>query len=206
MTEAQEPSRRLVLGDIEDLRGYERHRDEFLAEVMAIKARRRLSVGPVVTLVFENRETMLFQVQEMARAERIMTDEGIQAELDIYNPLIPEPGTLSATLFIELTSPDEMKHWLPRLVGIERSVDLVIAGQGDDQIRVRCQPEAAHASQLTREEVTASVHYVTWQLTPGQVAAFREGQVTLATVHPEYDHTVALKPETKDELVLDLGP
>ncbi|MHB1487297.1 MAG: DUF3501 family protein, partial [Acidimicrobiales bacterium] len=130
MTEAQEPSRRLVLGDIEDLRGYERHRDEFLAEVMAIKARRRLSVGPVVTLVFENRETMLFQVQEMARAERIMTDEGIQAELDIYNPLIPEPGTLSATLFIELTSPDEMKHWLPRLVGIERSVDLVIAGQG----------------------------------------------------------------------------
>lgn len=206
MTEARKPSRRLGLGDIEDLRQYERHRDEFLAEVMAIKARRRISVGPVVTLVFENRKTMLFQVQEMARAERIMTDQGIQAELDVYNPLIPEPGTLSATLFVELTSPDEMKHWLPRLVGIERSVDLVIAGQSDGQVRVRCQPEAAHASQLTREDVTASVHYVTWRFTPGQVEAFHHGQVSLAIVHPEYDHTVALKPETKSELALDLGP
>ena len=67
-----------------------------------------MAVGPLVTLVFENRDTIRFQVQEMARAEKIITDEGIQNELDIYNPLIPEPGTLSATLFIELTSKDEL--------------------------------------------------------------------------------------------------
>lgn len=201
MSEGQGSARRLVLGDIEDLRAYERHRDAFMAEVMAIKRRRRVAVGPVVSLMFENRETMLFQVQEMARAERLMTDDAIQAELDVYNPLIPEPGNLSATLFVELTSQDEMRHWLGRLVGIERSFDLVV---GD--VRIRCEPEAAHASQLTRQDVTASVHYVSWQFSAEQVAAFHRGAVSLACVHPEYEYEVVLGPDTKGELALDLGP
>src|SRR5207253_1991591 len=88
--------RKLTLDDIADQRAYERERDEFRAHIIAIKKRRRVSVGPVVTMVFENRDTMRFQIQEMARAERILTDEGIQTELDIYNPVIPEPGQLSS--------------------------------------------------------------------------------------------------------------
>ena len=97
-------SRRLTLDDIADLRAYERERAEFSQHVIALKKRRRIHVGPHVTLLFENRDTIRFQIQEMARVEKILSDEGIEAELRAYNPLIPEPGTLSATLFVELTT------------------------------------------------------------------------------------------------------
>ena len=103
-TNTPAPSRKLTLDDIADLRAYERTRDEFRAEIITLKKRRRIGVGLFVTLLFENRETILFQVQEMARAENILSDEGITTELNVYNPLIPLPGTLSATLFLELTS------------------------------------------------------------------------------------------------------
>jgi hypothetical protein len=192
---------KLVLDDIADLRAYEREREEFRDRVIALKKKRRIGVGPVVTLVFENRDTIRFQIQEMARAERMLTDEAIQTEIDIYNPLIPEPGQLCATMFIELTSKDELMTWLPKLVGIERAVELRL---GDGTV-VPCIPEAAHEAQLTREEITASVHYVTFELTPEQVAAFGSGPVTLAVAHPNYDEATALSEATVAELLSDLG-
>jgi hypothetical protein len=192
---------KLVLDDIADLRAYEREREEFRDRVIALKKKRRIGVGPVVTLVFENRDTVRFQIQEMARAERMLTDEAIQTEIDIYNPLIPEPGQLCATMFIELTSKDELMTWLPKLVGIERAVELRL---GDGTV-VPCIPEAAHEAQLTREEITASVHYVTFVLTPEQVAAFAAGPVTLAVAHPDYDEATELSEDTVAELLTDLG-
>ena len=111
-----------------DLRAYERVREEFRAEVIARKRDRRVALGPVMTLVFESLDTVRFQVQEMARAEKIISDEAIQVELDIYNPLLPEPGELSATLFIELTSEEALREWLPRLVGIEARSALRLVG------------------------------------------------------------------------------
>ena len=83
---------KLTLLDIADLRAYEREREDFQARIIELKKRRRVQVGPVVTLVFESRDTVRFQVQEMARAERMLTDAQIQQELDVYNPLIPGPG------------------------------------------------------------------------------------------------------------------
>lgn len=192
--------RTLTLADISDLRAYEREREEFRRHVIALKKRRRVAVGPHVTLVFENRDTIRFQIQEMARVEKIISDEGIQTELDIYNPVIPQPGTLSATLFVELTSDEELREWLPKLVGIERSAVLRFDGQ-----EVRCRPEAAHEAQLTREEITASVHYVWFDFTPEQVAAFGSGPVELAIDHPSYRHSVTLGEETVTELGEDLG-
>jgi hypothetical protein len=109
--------RPLVIDDIEDLRTYERGRDAYRRQIIELKRRRRVAVGPFVTLVFENRETVRFQVQEMARAEKMVTDEQVQGELDIYNALLPTPGELSATLFIELTDEASLREWLPKLVG-----------------------------------------------------------------------------------------
>ena len=83
---------KLTLDDIADLRAYERERDRFRAHIIELKKRRRVPVGPFVTFLFENRETIRFQIQEMARVEKIITDEGIQHELDVYNPLIPTPA------------------------------------------------------------------------------------------------------------------
>ena len=155
----------LTLDDIADARAYERERPDFRAHVIDLKKRRRVTVGPFITLVFECRDTIRFQIQEMARAERIHTDEGIQVELDVYNPLLPAPGRLSATMFLELTSDDMLREWLPRLVGIERAVELRIGDQSVPSV-----PEAGHESQLTREETTAAVHYVRFELTADQIA------------------------------------
>lgn len=193
--------RRLTLDDIADLRAYERERAEFRARIIELKRRRRVGVGPFVTFVFENRDTIRFQIQEMARVEKLSTDAAIQTELDIYNPLIPDPGHLSATLFIELTSEQLLREWLPRLVGIERSVLI----ETDNGLSVRATVDAAHDRQLTRSDVTASVHYVGWALEPAEVDAFaRAGEVRVRVDHPAYAHAAVLAPETVAELLSDL--
>ena len=191
---------KLTLDDISDLRAYERERDEFRREVIALKKRRRVALGDVVTLLFENSRTIRFQIQEMARVEKLISDGAIESELRVYNPLIPEPGQLCATLFIELTSDEAMRQWLPRLVGIERSVAFRLA---DGQV-ITATVDEDHAKQLTREEVTASVHYVRWDMTPAQVEAFAAGPVVLVSSHPEYGVEAPLNDATRAELVADL--
>jgi hypothetical protein len=194
-------NQKLTLDDIADIRAYERERDEFRARIIALKKRRRVSVGPYVTLVFENRDTIRFQIQEMARAERIFSDDRIQAELDIYNPLIPEPGSLRATMFIELTAEDDLRTWLPKLVGIERTIELRLP----DGTAVAATPDEDHAEQLTRDTVTASVHYLGFELSPGEVAAFGSGgSVELATIHGNYAYATPLHEAAVSELLGDL--
>ena len=191
---------KLTLDDISDVRAYERERDDFRREVIALKRRRRVALGDFVTLLFENTQTMRFQIQEMARAEKLISDEAIETELRVYNPLIPEPGQLCATLFIELTSKDALMEWLPKLVGIESSVTLRLP----DGEMVRAVVDEEHGRQLTRDEITASVHYVRWELTPDQVERFAEGPVTLVADHPEYAVETPLAAETAAELASDL--
>lgn len=194
----------LTLEDIADARAYERERADFRDRIIQLKKLRRVAVGPIVTFVFENRDTIRFQIQEMARAEKLYTDDAIQEELNTYNPLIPQPGELSATMFIELTSKDELENWLPRLVGIERAPRLVI-GEGREAESVPARVDPSHAAQLTREEVTASVHYVGFSLDPGQVARFRAEPVRLGIDHPEYREDTLLSEETKNSLLSDLS-
>ena len=129
----------------------------------------------------------------------MVRDEQILEELDVYNQLIPEAGELSATMFIELTSKRELEEWLPKLVGIERAVELRL---GD--CVVRAQPEAAHHEQLTREDVTASVHYIRFQLSPEHVERFASGPVQLAIDHPAYKEELELSDATRMELLADL--
>jgi hypothetical protein len=194
--------RTLGLGDIADMRAYERERDEFRRSIIELKQRRRVGVGDIVSLVFENRDTIRFQIQEMARAEKLLTDEAIQVELDVYNPLIPEPGTLSATLFIELTTKGDLEHWLPRLVGIERAVHIDLA----DGSTVQAAVDPDHAEQLTRDDITAAVHYVRFEFSPAQVVSFASGPVNLGVNHPNYAHSVPLSALTVTELRRDLEP
>jgi hypothetical protein len=214
------PNRRLTLEDIEDLRAYERGRVVHREKIIALKRKRRVAVGPLVTLLFENRETIRSQVQEMVRVEKMLSDEQVQGELDVYNPLIPAPGELSATLFIELTGEAALREWLGKLVGIERSVELRLGsggGAGGEAsqeadagagVEVVCSvPETAHEEALTREAVTPSVHYVRFTLTAEQVERFAAGPpVTLAVTHPAYKEETLLSEETRAELLTDLRP
>jgi hypothetical protein len=194
-------TRKLTLADIADVRAYERERDAFRPHVIELKRRRRVHIGTIVTFVFENRDTIRFQIQEMARVEKLATDAEIQTELDIYNPMIPNPGQVCATMFIELTSDDQVREWLPKLAGIERSVLLVLP-DGD---RVRGIVDEQHEQGLTREHVTAAVHYLRWELTPDQIAAFRPGGVVLEIDHPAYAEQAELSATTHAELLSDLA-
>jgi hypothetical protein len=192
--------RKLVLGDILDQRAYERVRDAMRAEVIEVKRRRRLHLGTVVTVSFENRLTMQSQIQEMLRVERVVTDEGVLEELKAFNPMIPEPGQLCATLFVELTSDAQMREWLPKLVGIENSIVLRLA----DATQVRGTVDEQHAEGLTRETVTAAVHYVRFEFTPDQVQEFAKGGVQLRCDLSNYLEAIELPDFTVAELLNDL--
>jgi len=194
---------KLTVADIVDQRAYERERSEYRRRIILLKQRRRVGVGPIISVLFENRDTVRFQIQEMARAERLITDAAIQGELDTYNPLIPEPGQLSATLFVELTSEVALRDWLPRLVGLERTVALT-AGEGPTALRVAAEPFADHVAALSRDDTTASVHYLRWTCTPAQVTALTAGPVRLVVDHPEYRHAVPLPAATRIEVLGDL--
>src|ERR1700733_13191678 len=141
-------TRKLGLQDISDLRAYERERSELQHHVFEAKRLRRVSLGSIMSLVFENALTVRYQIQEMARVEKLTTDAQILGELKVYNPLIPDPGELSATLFIELTDEASLREWLPKLVGIEGSLLLRFGPGGGEP--ARSIPEEAHAEQLTR--------------------------------------------------------
>lgn len=197
-------SNKLTIEDIADQRAYERERIEFRTRVIALKKRRRVHLGPVVTLVFENRDTIRFQIQEMARVEKLITDEAIQGELDTYNTLIPGQGQLCATLFLELTTEAQLREWLPKLVGIEGSLALR-AGERHSSTILPARPEQAHAQLLTRDEVTASVHYLYWDLSPAQVDLVAAEPLSLLIDHPNYSEEQLLRPETLAELRADLG-
>jgi hypothetical protein len=201
------PAQPLTLDDIADQRAYERERDAFRARVIAVKKLRRVSVGPVITLTFESRLTMRFQVQEMARAEKMFSDEQIQHELDVYNRLLPAAGELSATLFLELTTEAELRTWLPALVGVERSCELRI-GAGTATEVVPSSPDQEYEANLTRPGTTSAVHYVRFHFTPPQVAAFPSQPVCLAVNHPGYPDGLPgtwLSEATRSELAADLA-
>jgi len=189
---------KLTLDDIKDLREYERERDEFRRHIVEMKKRRRVQLGDLLTITFENTDTMRFQVQEMARIERMLTDEQIRNELDTYNQLIPDPNELSGTLFVEIDNKERLYEWLPKLVGIERAVSIWL----HDGSSMPSTPE--DEERLTREETTTTVHYLKFRFTPEQVDAFAAGPVRIVVDHPNYNAVVELTEEQRSELVEDL--
>lgn len=201
-------SRELELGDILDLRAYERARDTYRHEVMALKRRRRVPLGEIMTVVFECFDTVRFQVHEMARVERIASDAALLDELEVYNRLLPRALELSATLFIELTSETELREWLPKLLGVERSLAIEVGRPGDagePPAVVASVPEEMHAGSLTREVVTPAVHYLRFPFPADAARRLAGGQpAALVARHPAYEARTELAEETRAELAADV--
>lgn len=192
--------RKLTVADIVDMRAYERERDELRRAIIDLKKARRIAVGPIMTLVFENTVTMRWQVQEMARAERMLRDEQIAHEVETYNQLIPDADELSATLLIELTSEPALREWLPRLVGVHRHVAIVLP-DGSSVVGAVSEEDE---QRLTRDDITAAVHFLKFCFTPAEVEMFASGPVHIVVDHPEYDYDVQLSVEQHAELLSDL--
>lgn len=189
----------LTTEDIVDIARYEKERPEFRAKVIELKKHRRVPVGDLVTFVFENRDTVRFQIQEMVRAERIVVEDRIKEEVDIYNELIPGHNKLSATVFIEVTDKENLRPFLDKMIGIDKgnTTFLVI---GDD--RVEAEYEGGHS----KEERISAVHYATFDLTPDQAEALAPGgpPVKLVLDHPNYHEEATLSDDVRESLAADL--
>jgi hypothetical protein len=183
------------------LEAYARNRREFRAKVMAHKKDRSVALGDHVTLVFEDELTIRYQVQEMLRIERIFEQEGIQGELEAYNPLIPDGRNFKATMMIEYPDVDERKHALARLKGIEDRAWVQVEG---------CEKVHAIADEdldRSTEEKTSAVHFLRFELTDEMAASLKYGiGLGIGVDHPEYSAEIAALPSNiRNSLVNDLA-
>lgn len=190
---------KLTRDDLLKLEDYASQRAAFRTRVLAHKQARKLHVGPHLTLLFEDRLTVQYQIQEMLRVERIFEAAGIQDELDTYNALIPDGSNLKATMLIEFPDPEERARKLVELHGIERVVSLVV---GDLAPVVAIADEDLERS---TDEKTSAVHFLRFELSAEHAAQFkRSANVILRVDHPVYTHAVTLPENVRKALAEDL--
>lgn len=192
---------KLTPADLHPLETYARLRNEFRARVVEHKRHRRLPLGEHVTLYFEDRLTMHYQVQEMLRAERIFEPDEIKAELDAYNPLIPDGANWKATMMVEYPDETERRAALARLVNIENRIWLQVTGQD------RIWPIADEDMERTTEDKTSAVHFLRFELTSPMIAALRAGASLHAGIdHPEYPiNDIEVPDLVRESLIADLA-
>ena len=192
--------RKIERADVRDIIEYEKARDGFRRRIIELKKRRRVGVGRDLTFVFENRDTMIFQIQEMMRAERIVHEEGIADEIEVYNTLIPDENELSATLLIEITDQRRIKPVLDRLMGLDEPERVSLQFGGE---RVYAVFEEGRSN----EEKISAVHFVRFPFSGPQARRFRSGEDTtyLCVDHPNYKRRTKIDPETRASLEADFA-
>ena len=197
--------KRIERGEILGLAEYEQVRERFRARVIAEKKARRVQLGPVVSLLFENHDTVLLQIQEMLRTERITKPAAIQHEIDTYNELVPGPDELSCTLMIEIPEKTERDAFLVAAKGIEKHVWIATG-----TLRVGATAAQRDAGPSDR---TTAVHYLKFKLPTPLVRALRGGasgeqtlqHIEIVVDHPTYAAEVTLPAEALMALGEDLG-
>jgi len=196
--------RKIEFGEVRNILEYEKVREAAKARNIEATQHRRVSVGDRITLLFENRETVLFQIQEMVRTERIVEQRKIQDEIDVYNGLVPERGELSATLFIEIPEiarlpQQEVRQLVNRFLGLDRGcVFLEIGGS-----RVPARFEEGKS----QEERMSAVHFLRFAVSPAAREALADPAQALRLVveHPNYEARQEVPPATRAELLKDLA-
>ncbi|MCC6965272.1 MAG: DUF3501 family protein [Nitrospira sp.] len=178
---------------------YERQREAYRQTIINLKRRRRIGVGEKITMVFENRDTVRFQIQEMIRVERIVDPKKVQDELDVYNALLPGSGELSATLLIELTEAETMKQWLDLFMGLDHGQKLGLRAGGEV---VYGEFEGGHS----HETKISAVHFVRFRPTPAMVTALADPavRVALSVRHAGYEADTEVPWAMRQEWLSDL--
>jgi hypothetical protein len=185
--------------DVLPIEEYEKQREVFRSRIISLKQRRRISIGPLLTLVFENHETLRFQVQEMIRVERIIDPAKVQDELDVYNALVPSPGELSATLLIEITDEAKVKEWLDTFMGLDHGQKVAIVAGGEQAFG---EFEGGHS----HETKISAVHFVRFRPTDKMKAAFADLRqpVSISVSHGGYREEVSVPGSMREEWLADL--
>lgn len=189
---------KVTVNDIVGLERYERIRDQVRHNVITLKNVRRVGVGNSITFVFENQETVKFQIQEILRAEHITDLDQTRSEIDVYNELLPDDGELSATMLIEITEQAQIRPQLVSLIGIDKAVSLHIG----KQFIIPAVFEAGRS----KEDNLSAVQYVRFAFSPEAKAAFHDERQEAAIVidHPHYQARTVLQPETRQALATEL--
>lgn len=190
--------RRVEASEILDLTSYEKIRSEFVANMIEVKRPRRIHVGKILCFIFENRDTVIFQIREITRVERCVSDEAIAAEVEVYNELVPRDHELSATLMIEIPNQTSIRPQLDRLIGIDEHVHLDIGGE-----TVR----ASFDDKQFQEDRVSAVQYIRFSLGRDLASKFCEPRVPveLRVDHPNYAEKTAIEGEARASLAADLG-
>jgi hypothetical protein len=190
---------KLTHADLWKLEDYARERSAFRAKVIEHKKNRTIHLGPHLTLIFEDRVTVQYQVQEMLRIERIFEPAAIDDELAAYNPLIPDGRNLKATMMIEYDDVDLRRRELERLRGIE---DMIALRAGAENPILAIADEDLDRSNETK---TSAVHFLRFELTPAAIAQLRRGEALAFSVeHPAYSATVVAPATVRAGLLADL--
>ena len=189
---------KVTLDEIVGLERYEKIRDDFRCRIIELKKYRRVSVGDRITFVFENHDTVLFQIQEMLRTERITHIDKIRFEVDTYNELAPNDRELSTTMLIEITEQARIRPELVRLLGIEKAVSLQVG----DSFTI---PGVFEAGRSTEDNLSA-VQYVRFPFSSEAQIAFQDehNDMRLVINHPHYQAQTRLSPEVRRSLAADL--
>ncbi|GAA0889787.1 DUF3501 family protein [Rhodanobacter soli] len=191
---------KLTRADLLSLEIYAQQRGEFRAHVMAHKKQRTVHLGEHLTLIFEDRLSIQYQVQEMLRIERIFEADGIQDELDAYNPLIPDGSNLKATMLIEYADVEQRKRELVRLRHIEHAIALSVHGHA------AVTAIADEDMERSNDEKTAAVHFLRFELSPAMIADWRAGAaVMLASTLPAMPVGTTLTPGQLRTLAADFA-
>jgi hypothetical protein len=192
--------RPVVLAEILNLYDYERVREARRRAVIALKGDRRVGVGRYLSFVFENHETVWFQIQEMVRAERIVDEARIAEEVAVYNTLLPRPGELAATMFIEIGDAAQIKPVLDNLLGID------VGGHVRLEVDSHAVPgvfEAGHSDEGLGK--LSAVHFVRFALPPAVRRAFAEAEVALVVDHAGDPGRTVLSSAVRRQLAQDLA-
>jgi len=198
--------RSVEASEILDLTSYEKIRSDFVKRMIELKQPRRIHVGEILCFIFENRDTVIFQIQEMTRAERSVTEEAIAAEVAVYNELVPRDHELSATLMIEIPNQTSIRPQLDRLIGIDEHVHLDI----DEHVHLDIGSETIRATfddKQFQEDRVSAVQYIRFPLGKELAGKFREPgvPVVLRVDHPNYTGQTVIEGEARASLAADLA-
>lgn len=181
------------------LEAYSKYRRQNKSGIIALRRLRSVALGEHVTLQFENEQTIRYQIQEMLRIEKIFEQEGIQAEIDAYAPLVPDGMNWKATMLIEYPDEHERRRELARLIGIEDRMFVEVEGDA------RFYAIADEDLERENDEKTSAVHFVRFEFTPSSIARMKAGAaVELGCDHTNYPAHTAIAPETLAALMTDL--
>ena len=200
MNERKADMMKLKREDLWTLEAYAERRPAFRERVMQHKRFRQIPIGEHARLCFEDETTIRYQIQEMLRIEKVFEADGIQEELDAYNPLIPDGSNWKATFMLEYPDPEQRKLMLGKLIGVEKTVWVQVEGCA------KVYPIADEDLERDNADKTSSVHFLRYELDPSMIAAVKHGaNISMGIDHENYPNiSVMLKPDSRDSLAADL--